>query len=62
MKDAPAAVLEAQTKKAFSSSKAHQYNSSLPRTWLQWTQPQKATCTQVYLEGNYSQCLVALRV
>ena len=54
MNDALSAVLQAQTKKVFSSSKAGQYKSSAPRTWLEWTQPQKAACVQVYIEGNYN--------
>ena len=54
MKDAFAAALEAQTKKVSSSSKARQVKSSAPRTWLEWTQPQKAACVQGYVEGNYN--------
>ena len=35
-----AAVVEAQGKKVFCISKARQYKSSAPRTWLEWTPAQ----------------------
>ena len=37
MNDALTGVVEAQTKKVSSNSKARHYKSSTPRTWLQWT-------------------------
>ena len=52
MKDALAAVVEAQSKKVSCSSKACQYKRSAPRTWLEWTPAQKPLCVQLLLEGN----------
>ena len=54
MNDALAAVVEAQSKKVFCSSKARQYKSSAPRTWLEWMRAQKSVCVQPFLEGNYN--------
>ena len=54
MKDSLAAVVEAQSKQVSCSSKARQYKSSAPRTWLEWTPAQKPLCVQMYLEGNYN--------
>ena len=55
MKDALAAVVsQSQSKKVSCSSKARQYKSSAPRTWLEWTPVQKSLCVQLFLEGNYN--------
>ena len=54
MNDAPAAVVEAQSKKVSCSSKARQYKSSAPRTWLECAPAQKSLCLQLFLEGNYN--------
>ena len=54
MNNALAAVVEAQSKKVSCSSKARQYKSSAPRTWLEWTPAQKSLCVQLFLEGNYN--------
>ena len=54
MSDAVAAVVEAQSKKVSCSSRAPQYKSSAPRTWLEWTSAQKSLCVQLFLEGNYN--------
>ena len=42
MNDALAAVVEAQIKKVSCSSKARQYKSSAPRTWLEWMPAQNS--------------------
>ena len=55
MNDALAAVVsQSQSKKVSTSSKARQYKSSAPRTWLEWTPSQKSLCVQRFLEGNYN--------
>ena len=55
MKDALAAVLsESQSERVSTTSEARQYNSSAPRTWLEWTPAQKSLCLQLFLEGNYN--------
>ena len=55
MNDALAAVVsQSQSKKVSTSSKARQYKSSAPRTWLEWTPSQKSLCVQLFLEGNYN--------
>ena len=54
MNDALAAVAEAQSNMVSCSSKARQYKSSAPRTWLEWTPAQKSRCVQLFLEGNYN--------
>ena len=54
MNDALAAVVEAQSKKVSRSSKARQYKSSAPRTWLEWTLAQESLCMQLFVEGNYN--------
>ena len=54
MNDAVEAVVEAQSKKVSCSSKARQYKSSAPRTWLEWTPAQKSLCVQLFLDGNYN--------
>ena len=55
MNDALAAVVsQSQSKKISTSSKARQYKSSAPRTWLEWTPAQKSLCVQQLLEGNYN--------
>ena len=40
------------------SSKARQYKSSGPRTWLEWTPAQKSLCVQLFLQGNYNHVLL----
>ena len=52
MNDALAVVIEAQSKKASCRSKARQYKSSVPKTWLEWMPAQKSLCVQLLLEGN----------
>ena len=52
MNNALAAVVEARSKKVSCSSKARQYKSSAPRTWLEWTPAQKSLCVQLVLKGN----------
>ena len=55
MNDALAAVVsQSQSKKVSTSSKARQYKSLAPRTWLEWTPSQKSLCVQLFLEGNYN--------
>ena len=55
MNDALAAVVsQSQSKKVSTSSKAQQYKSSAPRTWLEWTPSQKSLCVQLFPEGNYN--------
>ena len=55
MNDALAAVVsQSQSKKVSTSSRARQYKSSAPRTWLEWTPSQKSLCVQLFLEGNYN--------
>ena len=55
MNDALAAVVsQSQSKKVSTSSKARQYKSSAPRTWLEWTPSQKSLCVQLFPEGNYN--------
>ena len=50
MNDALAAVVsQSQSKKVSTSSKAPQYKSSAPRTWLEWTPSQKSLCVQLFL-------------
>ena len=49
-----AVVSQSQSKKVSTSSKARQYKSSAPRTWLEWTPSQKSLCVQLFLEGNYN--------
>ena len=61
MNDALAAVVsQSQSKKVSTSSKARQYKSSAPRTWLEWTPSQKSLCVQLFLEGNYNH--IVLRI
>ena len=54
MNDAMATVVEAHNKKVSCSSKARQYKSLAPRTWLQWTPAQKSPCVQLLVEGNFN--------
>ena len=54
MNTALAAIVEAESQKVSSSSKARQYKSSAPRTWLEWTPAQKSLCVQLFLEGKYN--------
>ena len=55
MNEALAAVVsQSQSKKVATSSKARQYKSSAPRTWLEWTPAQKSLCVQLFLESNYN--------
>ena len=55
MNDALAALVsQSQSKKVSTSSKARQYKSSAPRTWLEWTPSQKSLCVHLFLEGNYN--------
>ena len=61
MNDAPAAVVEAQSKKVSCSSKARQYKSSAPRTGLERTPAQKSLSVQLFLEGNYNQVVLRYR-
>ena len=49
-----AVVSQSQSRKVSTSSKARQYKSSAPRTWLEWTPSQKSLCVQLFLEGNYN--------
>ena len=61
MNKALAAVVEAQSKKVSCSSKARQYNSSAPSTWLEWTPAQKSLCVQLFVEGNYNHVVLRYR-
>ena len=55
MNDALAVVVsQSHSKKVSTSSKARQYKSSAPRTWLEWTPSPKFLCVQLFLEGNYN--------
>ena len=58
MNDALAVVIEAQSKKASCRSKARQYKSSVPKTWLEWMPAQKSLCVQLLLEGNSNQVVL----
>ena len=59
MNDALAAVVsQSQSTKVSTSSKARQYKSSAPRTWLEWTPSQKSLCVQLFPEGNYNHIVV----
>ena len=59
MNDARATVLsQSQSKKVSTNSKARQYKSSAPSSWLQWTPAQKSLCVQLFLEGNYNQVVL----
>ena len=61
MNEALVAVSEAQSKKVCCTSKACQYNSSAPRTWLEWTPAQKSLGVQLFLEGNYNHIVLRYR-
>ena len=55
MNNALAAVVsQSQSKKVSTRSKARQYKSSAPRTWLGWTLAQKSLCVQLFPEGSYN--------
>ena len=59
MNDALAAVVsQSQSKQVSTSSKARQYKSSAPRTWLEWTPSQKSLCVQLFLEGKHNYIVV----
>ena len=61
MNDVLAVVVEAQSKKVSCRSKALQYKSSAPGTWLEWTTAQKSLYVQLFLEGNYNHLVLRYR-
>ena len=54
MNDTLAAVVDATSNKVSCRSKARQYKSSAPPTWLHWLLAQKSPRMRLFLEGNYN--------